>query len=156
MEITKTTVNASDENFKHFEEHPESYRPRVFAAIMPPMQYRRGGEDGLARTGRKEREESKVYEILSNGQAIPWPSLPCEGCVDFDFWVLYVESLSDVTMMRHALGYNGCAGGIAAIPRIKPIMGSSGKVQIGEIIEYNPVPQAEDSGYPTGPQTYGD
>jgi hypothetical protein len=153
MEITKTTVNASD---GHFEEHPESYRPRVFAAIMPPMQYRRGGEDGLARTGRKEREESKVYEILSNGQAIPWPSLPCEGCVDFDFWVLYVESLSDVTMMRHALGYNGCAGGIAAIPRIKPIMGSSGKVQIGEIVEYNPVPQAEDSGYPTGPQTYGD
>ena len=152
MEITKTIVNASD---GHFEEHPESYRPRVFAAIMPPMQYRRGGEDGLARTGRKEREESKVYEILSNGQAIPWPSLPCVGC-DFDFWVLYVESLSDITMMRHALGYNGCAGGAAAIHRIKPIMGPGGKIQIGEIVEYNPVPQAEDSGYPTGPQTYGD
>ena len=94
MEITKTTVNASD---GHFEEHPESYRPRVFAAIMPPMQYRRGGEDGLTPTGREE----KVYEILSNGQAIPWPCLPKELC-GFDFWVLYVESLSDVTMMRHA------------------------------------------------------
>ena len=161
MEITKTIVNAEDGNF---EEHPESYRPRVFAAIMPPMQYRRGGEDGLTPTGR---EESKVYEILSNGQAIPWPCLPKELC-GFDFWVLYVESLGDVTMMRHALGYNGCAGRAAAIPQaacypyhadipiLKPIMGSSGKVQIGEIVEYNPVPQAEDSGYPTGPQTYGD
>jgi hypothetical protein len=199
MEITKTTVNASD---GHFEEHPESYRPRVFAAIMPPMQYRRGGEDGLTPTGR---EESKVYEILSNGQAIPWPSLPCEGC-DFDFWVLYVESLSDVTMMRHmAILHNlpraasapapltevevqgktypllppiipqavwdalkesqdmaekasqaACYPYHADIPTLRPIMGSSGKVQIGEIVEYNPVPQAEDSGYPTGPQTYGD
>jgi hypothetical protein len=94
VEITKTIVNAEDGNF---EEHPESYRPRVFAAIMPPMQYRRGGEDGLTPTGREE----KVYEILSNGQAIPWPCLPKELC-GFDFWVLYVESLSDVTMMRHA------------------------------------------------------
>ena len=96
MEITKTIVNAEDGNF---EEHPESYRPRVFAAIMPPMQYRRGGEDGLTPTGR---EESKVYEILSNGQAIPWPCLPAKELCGFDFWVLYVESLSDVTMMRHA------------------------------------------------------
>jgi hypothetical protein len=178
MEITKTTVNASD---GHFEEHPESYRPRVFAAIMPPMQYRRGGEDGLARTGRKEREESKVYEILSNGQAIPWPSLPCEGC-DFDFWVLYVESLSDVTMMRHApltevevqgktypllipripqavwdalkesqdmaekASQATCYPYHADIPTLKPIMGSSGKVQIGEVVEYNPVPQADGDG----------
>ena len=138
MEITKTIVNAEDGNF---EEHPESYRPRVFAAIMPPMQYRRGGEDGLTPTGREE----KVYEILSNGQAIPWPCLPKELC-GFDFWMLYVESLGDVTMMRHALGYNGCAGGAAAIHRIKPIMGSSGKVQIGEVVEYNPVPQADGDG----------
>ena len=132
MEITKTTVNASD---GHFEEHPESYRPRVFAAIMPPMQYRRGGEGGLARTGRKEREESKVYEILSNGQAIPWPSLPCVGC-DFDFWVLYVESLSDITMMRHmAILHN--------LPSAQEALRA--------------IPQADgDSGYPTGPQTYGD
>ena len=112
MEIPKTTMNASD---GHLEEHPESYRPRVFAAIMPPMQYRRDGDGGLARTGRKEREESKVYEILSNGQAIPWPCLPKELC-GFDFWVLYVESLGDVTMMRHALGYNGCAGGASIVP----------------------------------------
>jgi hypothetical protein len=148
------------------------------------MQYRRGGEDGLTPTGR---EESKVYEILSNGQAIPWPSLPCEGC-DFDFWVLYVESLSDITMTRHmailhnlpraasapapltevevqgktypllppiipqavwdALGVPKESQDIAekasgAIPIIKPIMGHDGKTQIGQIIEYNPVPQAD-------------
>ena len=190
MEITKTIVNAEDGNF---EEHPESYRPRVFAAIMPPMQYRRGGEDGLTPTGR---EESKVYEILSNGQAIPWPCLPKELC-GFDFWVLYVESLSDVTMMRHTLGYNGCAGGAASapapltevevqgktypllipripqavwdalkesqdmaekasqaacypyhadIPTLRPIMGPDGKTQIGQIVEYDPVPQADGDG----------
>ena len=46
--------------------------------------------------------------------------------------------------------------GLSGYLLVKPIMGSSGKVQIGEIIEYNPVPQAEDSGYLTGPQTYGD
>ena len=160
MEITKTTVNASDENFKHFEEHPESYRPRVFAAIMPPMQYRRGGEDGLARTGRKEREESKVYEILSNGQAIPWPSLPCVGC-DFDFWVLYVESLSDVTMMRHmAILHNlpSAQEALRAIPRIKPIMGPDGKTQIGQIVEYDPIPQADEDSAPAAQRkpTMGD
>src|SRR5580658_5257180 len=61
-----------------FEPHPESYTPRVFAAV-----WERG---------------AKVYEILSNGQAIPWPSLPiCEG---FDYWVLYVEHLADVDMHR--------------------------------------------------------
>jgi hypothetical protein len=182
------------------------------------MQYRRGGEDGLARTGRKEREESKVYEILSNGQAIPWPSLPCVGC-DFDFWVLYVESLSDVTMTRHApqmevevqgktypllipripqavwdalkesqdmaekasqaacYPYHadipalkpicpcrisegrvyrhhvpGCleqdmAEKVSgAIPIIKPIMGPDGKTQIGQIVEYDPIPQADGDG----------
>ena len=161
MEITKTTVNASD---GHFEEHPESYRPRVFAAIMPPMQYRRGGEDGLTPTGREE----KVYEILSNGQAIPWPCLPKELC-GFDFWVLYVESLSDVTMMRHApqipripqavwdalkesqdmaekASQAACYPYHADIPTLRPIMGSSGKVQIGEVVEYNPVPQADGDG----------
>jgi hypothetical protein len=152
MEITKTTVNASD---GHFEEHPESYRPRVFAAIMPPMQYRRGGEDGLTPTGR---EESKVYEILSNGQAIPWPCLPAKELCGFDFWVLYVESLGDVTMMRHALGYNGCAGGAAAIPRIKPIMGPGGKIQIGEVVEYNPALQADGDSAPAAQRkpTMGD
>jgi hypothetical protein len=61
-----------------FEPHPESYTPRVFAAV-----WERG---------------AKVYEILQNGQAIPWPCLPIfEG---FDYWVLYVEHLSDVDMHR--------------------------------------------------------
>jgi hypothetical protein len=61
-----------------FEPHPESYTPRVFAAV-----WERG---------------AKVYEILQNGQAIPWPFLPyLEG---FDYWVLYVEHLSDVDMHR--------------------------------------------------------
>jgi len=168
VEITKTIVNAEDGNF---EEHPESYRPRVFAAIMPPMQYRRDGEDGLTPTGREE----KVYEILSNGQAIPWPCLPAKELCGFDFWVLYVESLSDVTMMRHApqmevevqgktypllipripqavwdalkesqdiaekASQAACYPYHADIPTLKPIMGPSGKVQIGEIVEYNPI-----------------
>jgi hypothetical protein len=61
-----------------FESHPESYTPRVFAAV-----WERG---------------AKVYEILQNGQAIPWPFLPyLDG---FDYWVLYVEHLSDVDMHR--------------------------------------------------------
>jgi hypothetical protein len=64
-----------------FEPHPESYTPRVFAAIMPPV------DSG-----------AKVYEILQNGQAIPWPCLPVlEG---FDYWVIYVDHLSDVDMRR--------------------------------------------------------
>ena len=66
-----------------FEPHPESYTPRVFAAIMPP----RGVLEALT-----------VYEILMNGHAIPWPCLPIlEG---FDYWVMYVEHLSDVDMRR--------------------------------------------------------
>jgi hypothetical protein len=41
---------------------------------------------------------AKVYEILQNGQAIPWPCLPIlEG---FDYWVLYVEHLADIDMHR--------------------------------------------------------
>jgi hypothetical protein len=63
-----------------FEPHPESYTPRVFAAVMsPPL--------GLA-----------VYEILQNGHATPWPCLPVfEG---FDYWVFYVEHLLDIDMYR--------------------------------------------------------
>ena len=37
-------------------------------------------------------------------------------------------------------------GGAAAIPRIKPIMGRDGKTQIGQIIEYDPIPQADGDG----------
>jgi hypothetical protein len=67
-----------------FEPHPESYTPRVFAVAIPPIPPHYSG--------------SKVYEILMNGQAIPWPGLPVlEG---FDFWILYVEYLSDIDMHR--------------------------------------------------------
>ena len=220
MEITKTTVNASD---GHLEEHPESYHPRVFAAIMPPMQYRRDGEDGLTPTGREE----KVYEILSNGQAIPWPCLPAKELCGFDFCVLYVESQSDVTMMRHAPQMEVEVQGLlipripqavwdalkesqdmaekasqaacypyhadipalkpicpcrisegrvyrhhvpdcleqdmaekvsGAIPIIKPIMGPDGKTQIGQIVEYDPIPQADEDSAPAAQRkpTMGD
>ena len=71
-----------------FEPHPESYTPRVFAAIMPPANM----------AGAPNGDDPKVYEILMNGQAIPWPCLPILEC--FDYWVLYVEHLSDVNMCR--------------------------------------------------------
>ena len=75
IKIEAKTVVANDGGF---EPHPESYTPRVFAAVW----------------GRG----AKVYEILQNGQAIPWPCLPIlEG---FDYWVLYVEHLADIDMHR--------------------------------------------------------
>jgi hypothetical protein len=75
IKIDAKTVVANEGGF---EPHPESYTPRVFAAV-----WERG---------------AKVYEILQNGQAIPWPCLPIlEG---FDYWVFYVEHLSDVDMRR--------------------------------------------------------
>ena len=83
IKIEAQTVVANDGGF---EPHPESYTPRVFAAVMPTVAW-------------AEAEPSpKVYELLSNGQAIPWPCLPAlEG---FDYWVLYVEHLADVNMHR--------------------------------------------------------
>ena len=84
IKIEKKTVVANEGGF---EPHPESYTPRVFAAVVPPT-------DMEAPNG----EDPKVYEILQNGQAIPWPCLPIlEG---FDYWVLYVEHLSDIDMHR--------------------------------------------------------
>ena len=75
IKIEAQTVVANEGGF---EPHPESYTPRVFAAV-----WERG---------------AKVYEILQNGHAIPWPCLPIlEG---FDYWVLYVEHLADVDMHR--------------------------------------------------------
>ena len=75
IKIEAQTVVANEGGF---EPHPESYTPRVFAAV-----WERG---------------AKVYEILQNGHAIPWPCLPIlEG---FDYWVLYVEHLSDIDMHR--------------------------------------------------------
>jgi hypothetical protein len=82
IKIEAQTVVANEGGF---EPHPESYTPRVFAAVMPPT-------DGLL------YDKPKVYEILQNGQAIPWPCLPIlEG---FDYWVLYVNHLADVDMHR--------------------------------------------------------
>jgi hypothetical protein len=81
IKIEAKTVTSNEGGF---EPHPESYTPRVFAAVMP-------APDGT-------EPEGKVYEILQNGQAIPWPCLPIlEG---FDYWVLYVEHLADVDMHR--------------------------------------------------------
>jgi hypothetical protein len=75
IKIEAKTVVANEGGF---EPHPEGYTPRVFAAV-----WERG---------------AKVYEILQNGHAIPWPCLPIlDG---FDYWVLYVEHLSDIDMHR--------------------------------------------------------
>jgi hypothetical protein len=75
IKIESQTVVANEGGF---EPHPEGYTPRVFAAV-----WERG---------------AKVYEILQNGHAIPWPCLPI--LEEFDYWVLYVEHLSDVDMHR--------------------------------------------------------
>ena len=81
IKVEAKTVVANEGGF---EPHPESYTPRVFAVAIPPIPPHYSG--------------SKVYEILMNGQAIPWPGLPVlEG---FDFWILYVEYLSDIDMHR--------------------------------------------------------
>ena len=85
IKIEAKTVVANEGGF---EPHPEGYTPRVFAAVM----------EGYSKGEPTETDPPKVYEILSNGQAIPWPCLPIlEG---FDYWVLYVEHLADVGMYR--------------------------------------------------------
>ena len=94
IKIEAKTVVANEGGF---EPHPEGYTPRVFAAV-----WERG---------------AKVYEILQNGQAIPWPCLPTlEG---FDYWVLYVEHLSDVDMHRapRKTVPKDLADAIAAVPQ---------------------------------------
>ena len=101
IKIEAQTVVANEGGF---EPHPESYTPRVFAAV-----WERG---------------AKVYEILQNGQAIPWPCLPAlEG---FDYWVLYVEHLADVDMHRapkpklrypHSVELSGCAACLDPVPQ---------------------------------------
>ena len=101
IKIEAQTVVANE---GEFEPHPESYTPRVFAAV-----WERG---------------AKVYEILQNGQAIPWPCLPAlEG---FDYWVLYVEHLADVDMHRapkpklrypHSVELSGCAACLDPVPQ---------------------------------------
>ena len=108
IKIEAQTVVANEGGF---EPHPESYTPRVFAAV-----WERG---------------AKVYEILQNGQAIPWPCLPIlEG---FDYWVLYVEHLADVDMHRapkpkprypHSVELSGCAACLDPVSRpVSPATG---------------------------------
>ena len=80
FEITKQTVNASE---GQFEEHPESYRPRVFVAIPPD----------------NDETVLEVYELLTDGQAISWDCLPQE-CCGFDFWTVYADSIHDLAMTR--------------------------------------------------------
>jgi hypothetical protein len=77
-----------------FEAHPEAYSPRVFVAIMPPT----GNEDG---NGVPETAVDKVYEILTNGWAVPWPCLPDKRTCGFDYWEVYSDSLPN--MIRHNL-----------------------------------------------------
>jgi hypothetical protein len=76
--ITKNTVNV-DASQGQFEEHPESYNPRVFIGPMGDF----------------------VYELLSNGQAILWLGFPQKGLCGFDFWTIYVNSVHDIFMNRH-------------------------------------------------------
>ena len=89
FEITKQTVNASE---GQFEEHPESYHPRVFVAVTNVV-----GEDG---DGLPEYGSPEVYELLTNGQAISWDCLPQKECCGFDFWTVYADSIHDITMTR--------------------------------------------------------
>ena len=104
IKIEKIEAQTVVTNEGRFEPHPEGYTPRVFAAV-----WERG---------------AKVYEILQNGHAIPWPCLPIlEG---FDYWVLYVEHLSDVDMHRapkpklrypHSVELSGCVACFDPVPQ---------------------------------------
>jgi hypothetical protein len=83
-DFVRTTVMAS---WQTFEEHPESYRPRVFV------------ESRNRNYETREAKETEYYELLQNGQAIQWPSLPPKDC-PFDYWSSVVISMRRVTMVR--------------------------------------------------------
>jgi hypothetical protein len=87
IKITKKTVVANDGNF---EEHPESYKPRILVAVMPTFDASVADPDPPA----------KVYELLTDGQVIPWPCLPQKEFCGFDFWTIYADSIHDITMNR--------------------------------------------------------
>ena len=141
-DVTKQTVNASE---GQFEEHPESYRPRVFVAENPDC---------------KDAElVHEVYELLTDGQAIPWGCLPQKECCGFDFWTIYADGIHDITMNR--------------APRVLPmevkVLGKTFPLLIfpkdlmdciTSITDTTPVPQAVpqadgDSGDETWPATTG-
>ena len=87
IKIEAQTVVANEGGF---EPHPESYTPRVFAKV-PTNAY----------SNFIEPTVYKVYEILGNGQAVEWPTLPPIDC-GFDYWSFLLMSLGNVTMVRAA------------------------------------------------------
>jgi hypothetical protein len=62
-----------------YQEHPEAYRPRVFCHA---------------------EQDGKTYELLQDGQAIPWPKAPDPKTCGFDFWVVEVIRLGNLKMRR--------------------------------------------------------
>lgn len=90
FEITKQTVNASK---GQFEEHPESYRPRVFVQTCTNLEEYMLDHSGLQPT-------MVVYELLTNGQAIEWPLFPDKETCGFDYWKLYCPQLRSLGMVR--------------------------------------------------------
>ncbi len=72
-EITGETVIASKGGY---EDHPDSYSPRVFVYIISTEIY---------------------YELLQTGEAVPWVTTAPEG---FDFWVIDALRLADVGVHR--------------------------------------------------------
>jgi hypothetical protein len=80
IKIEAKTVVANEGGF---EPHPESYTPRVFAKVPTTP------------------DLDTVYEILGNGQAVEWPTLPPIDC-GFDYWSFLLMSIGNVTMVRAA------------------------------------------------------
>jgi hypothetical protein len=123
IKIEKIEAQTVVANEGGFEPHPESYTPRVFAAV-----WERG---------------AKVYEILQNGHAIPWPCLPIlEG---FDYWVLYVEHLADIDM--HRAPKNAGFG---------PTQKAIDAAQVALRSQQDPVPQADGYSESGTPQWIGE
>lgn len=71
-----------------FQEHPESYRPRVFVTVVESL------------------GTSSVIEILQDGEAVSWPRLPDPMTCGFDYWDIRtipgVTRFRNVTMVRKA------------------------------------------------------
>ena len=61
-----------------FEEHPESYSPRIFVRVMNPT--------------------IRHYELLQSGWILDWPSLPPEGSPDYMlFQIEDIHGFSKIT-----------------------------------------------------------
>jgi hypothetical protein len=76
-QVQQNAVLVSNGNF---EEHPEAYRPRIFCHA---------------------EMDGKTYELLQDGNAIPWPKTPDPAKCGFDFWLIEVSRLKDLTMKRY-------------------------------------------------------